>query len=417
MYFCLKLVVWPLYGKIKKKQKMKTTVQFNTSRINKTKEPSCFWQAPKTEIINTVKNYLNQNRVEQDITTSRLIRCLLDDDTVRLNNLRKRILKYEYWLSQIRIGLEIHQKDLLLSLLGLFKDQYKFIYLLKRRAGFSELSSMPGDSTIFDRHLYVLVTNQEQSTSIKRFLDTHFFRTGSTFIPLDQNIAIFKNDIRQVFPIAQHPRTWHQLFPPVIQPKDKQGFHIVLTTHNSRTSKRMIRYRVKKGPPLLFSLTQEIELTRIMGEIIREYGFSCLSYNVCRDHVHLILVCERSELSYLVKIIKGKSSYLFRRGFNGFKPVEDRGDPGGRKHVWSQKFFRANLDIWVPGPTCQDPGYLHNDDYLQNAMRYILYNRVKHQLPQSTELEELITGFTCTPDQAFRREYKGGFDFFFQEGE
>lgn len=70
---------------------MKTTVQINTSSLNKIKEPGCFWLAPKTEILSTVEDFLNRNREEQAVSTARLIHCLLDNDTVKLKNLRRQI--------------------------------------------------------------------------------------------------------------------------------------------------------------------------------------------------------------------------------------------------------------------------------------------------------------------------------------
>ncbi len=82
-------------------------------------------------------------------------------------------------------------------------------------------------------------------------------------------------------------------FQQIFEPKDKQGFHVVLTTHNSRTSQRMIQLGICKGKPIYLSLEEEIALTEIIGNIIKENGYLCLEYNICKDHVHLLLVCEQ----------------------------------------------------------------------------------------------------------------------------
>jgi hypothetical protein len=60
--------------------------------------------------------------------------------------------------------------------------------------------------------------------------------------------------------------------------EELQGFHVVLTTHNSRTSRRMIRYNVRRGPPVQLELGEEILLTRIIRDIIKENGYQILAY-------------------------------------------------------------------------------------------------------------------------------------------
>lgn len=189
---------------------------------------------------------------------------------------------------------------------------------------------------------------------------------------------------------------------------DLRAYHVVLTTHNSRTSRRMIRLRIKKGPPIELNLAQEIALARIMGGIIRESGFRCLAYNVCKDHVHLILVCTRPALTRQVQKLKAVSSRLIKPHLPPMEPVPLGGGVGthrkGKKRYtpfWSQKFFRADMDIWELATLCKKPGYIYCSSYLANAMHYIRYNREKHQLPASEELQRIIDGFIMDQDVAF----------------
>ena len=105
---------------------------------------------------------------------------------------------------------------------------------------------------------------------------------------------------------------WNVEFPQVYALKEKQAFHVVLTTHNSRTSQRMMDLEILKGLPIELVLEEEIELTRIIGEIIQEKGYHCLEYNICKDHVHLVLVCEAEELTGIVQAIKSISSRLIK---------------------------------------------------------------------------------------------------------
>lgn len=177
-----------------------------------------------------------------------------------------------------------------------------------------------------------------------------------------------------------------------------EGFHIVLTTHNSRTSARMKKYNVRKGPALRLGLEEEIALTRIFGKIIRESGFRCIAYNICVDHVHLILVCSPEKLTAQVQKIKSVSSKDFHR-LNipmSHDPLKHKG------HLWSQKFYRATLDVWELNTVTNRPGFIYSDSYLQNAINYIRTNRYKHELTISEELELAIQEFVIDEETAFK---------------
>ena len=178
---------------------------------------------------------------------------------------------------------------------------------------------------------------------------------------------------------------------PILVPTEVEAFHIVFTTHNSRTSARMKKYHVKKGSPFLLSLEQEIVLTQIIGEIIIEKDYKCIAYNVCKDHMHLVMVCKAEELVDIGKILKGKSSFLL--GQRGFK---EKG-----RSLWSQKFFRAFLDVWELIGYTDEPGYKYESTHLSTTLRYVKNNRIKHKLPQSDELETIIKAFICSPELAF----------------
>ena len=78
-------------------------------------------------------------------------------------------------------------------------------------------------------------------------------------------------------------------------------------------------------------------------------------------------------------------------------------------HLWSQKFFSVDTESWK-WISDQESGFPYVATHLSNAIDYILWNRKKHQLPKSTELEEIIAGFVKTPEEVFKNKHKGGFD-------
>ena len=159
----------------------------------------------------------------------------------------------------------------------------------------------------------------------------------------------------------------------------------------------MKKYNVRKGPALRLGLEEEIALTRIFGKIIRESGFRCIAYNICVDHVHFILVCSPEKLTAQVQKIKSVSSKEFHR-LNipmGHDPFKHKG------HLWSQKFYRATLDVWELNTVTNRPGFIYSDSYLQNAINYIRTNRYKHELTISEELELAIQEFVIDEETAF----------------
>jgi REP element-mobilizing transposase RayT len=42
---------------------------------------------------------------------------------------------------------------------------------------------------------------------------------------------------------------------------------------------------------------QEYQITLILEKIIKELNLIILAYNICNDHIHIILICDENELS------------------------------------------------------------------------------------------------------------------------
>jgi len=50
----------------------------------------------------------------------------------------------------------------------------------------------------------------------------------------------------------------------------EKPFQVTWVTHSSRTSKRMVEYKIKKGEPIILNEQQEIEIAEYLSEIIKE---------------------------------------------------------------------------------------------------------------------------------------------------
>ena len=140
-------------------------------------------------------------------------------------------------------------------------------------------------------------------------------------------------------------------------------YHVTWVTHNSRVSQRMIDYHINKKMGIRLDEEAEIKITGIIAGIILEKSYSVYAYNICRDHVHMVIECEENKVSNMVRQIKGKSSQLYKESLGkvSHNPF----------HLWAQKFNK-----WL----------LQSDEQLRNTIEYIMHNREKHGMPENKGL-------------------------------
>jgi REP element-mobilizing transposase RayT len=197
---------------------------------------------------------------------------------------------------------------------------------------------------------------------------------------------------------------WNEEFPQIFQPKKKKAWHITTATHNSRYSQRMFEHHVKVGEAEWIDKKDEIIITEAIAEIIKEDNLNVIEYNICGDHMHMLLVCEKEEVPKIVGKIKAVSSRKrnIERGITvvdtnapdsngsegvtatrGHVPLSRAGkglsssETGkkGYNSLWTQKYGNSPID---------------SEEYLLNAIEYIRNNRKKHELPENKKLEKII---------------------------
>ena len=132
----------------------------------------------------------------------------------------------------------------------------------------------------------------------------------------------------------------------------------------------MIDYQVNKEIGIHLDEKAETIITGIITGIIRENNYTVYAYNICRDHVHMLIECEEDKISDMVRRLKGKSSQLYKE-YLGKKA-------NNPSHLWAQKFNK-----WL----------IQSDDQLRLTMEYILRNREKHNLPENKGLQPLVQQF------------------------
>ncbi|CAN5227359.1 hypothetical protein BH23BAC3_BH23BAC3_31980 [soil metagenome] len=224
------------------------------------------------------------------------------------------------------------------------------------------------ESQILENNLYGVDINEESVEIAKLSLWLRTAQKGRKLTSLNNNIKCGNSLIDDPEVAGDKAFNWEEEFPTVYRQKEKQAFHVTWVTHNARTSQRMIDYKVKKGDPFWLNDELEVFITREIAEIVKEDDLNVLAYNICKDHVHMLLVCEPEELPNIVRKLKGRSSQKLK---------EHLGVPKKEKfHLWAQKFDREPVD---------------GAQSLEVVRNYIIRNREKHNLPPNKGLETNIS--------------------------
>lgn len=176
---------------------------------------------------------------------------------------------------------------------------------------------------------------------------------------------------------------------------NKKPYHITTAIHDSRTSSRMIKFKVREKRDLgtnpyptivYFNADEELIVTETISKIVKEGNLKLLAYNICRDHIHLLFVCDIEDISKIMQKIKGRTSFVLNKqrrenDGKGFKPLAVEKKKKS-KPIWQQKYSA--------------PKEITSEEQLQNTINYIEVNRRKHQLkPHSIKLQSIIN-YMCT---------------------
>ncbi|MCK9612529.1 MAG: DNA methyltransferase [Bacteroidales bacterium] len=321
----------------------------------------------------------------------------------------------------------------LVQALNFLIDEHKLIDELQARVLDSSIVFPNIENTILENNLYGVDLNEESVEIAKLSLWLRTAQKGRKLSSLNNNIKCGNSLIDDPAVAGNKAFNWQKEFPNIFKEKKKKIWHITTATHDTRTSQRMVEYRVRQRKAdgemhidrsICFDEEDSVKITEILCDIITEDALNCLAYNVCYDHIHIILVCEEEELANIVRKLKGKSAQKFKE----YKAIAS----DETFHLWAQKFNKKEIT---------------NDRQLAATINYIQTNRIKHSLPDISKglqpiadnsaanndlkdpadydykgqqplvmmgenkgLQHFIDKMTCTIEHAFRTEYKGGFD-------
>ncbi|NJX13945.1 Eco57I restriction-modification methylase domain-containing protein [Tamlana crocina] len=420
-------------------------IQGTTTEQSKTKrKKDGVFYTPKyiTKYIvdNTVGKLCEEKKAELNIQEAEYEKERKGRQKATIKKLNKKLEDYRNWLLKITIcdpacgsGAFLNQA------LEFLIAEHQYIDELQAKLFGDAMVLSEVENAILENNLFGVDINEESVEIAKLSLWLRTAQKGRKLTSLNHNIKCGNSLIDDPEMVGDKAFSWQKEFPGIFKEKDKKAYHITTALHDSRTSQRMIDYKVREkrdggtNPlPNYTKLTPEEELT-ITNEIIaiaEAKKLNIMAYNVCGDHIHLLLVCEEAEVPKIMQEIKGKTARTVNiaRGVTTAKPealdATKEHAPSNkvatREHVPSSKVVtREHAPLPIRGKKqnslwTQKFGTVNikDDAQLQNTIAYIQNNREKHGLPISKKLQLQVNNpiLNQSYDAVFAPEYAGGFD-------
>ncbi len=262
-----------------------------------------------------------------------------------------KIEAYRNWLLQLTIcDPACGSGAFLNAALEYLKEEHRTIDELKARIFGDAIVYTNIDNSILENNLFGVDINEEAIEIAKLSLWLHTAKKGRKLSNLSNNIKCGNSLIDDKTVAGDKAFAWKDEFKTVFKEKDKKAFHITTATHDSRTSERMIKYKVREkrdngtkphADPEWLSMDEELLITKIVSEIVIEDQLNVLAYNICGDHMHLLLVCEEGEVPRVMQKIKSKTARAvnIHRGITREHAPLSNAERGVTQHsLWTQKF-------------------------------------------------------------------------------
>ena len=390
---------------------------------------------------NTIGKLCDEKKTELGIEESKYLKNRKGRPVQKLKKLDEKLVTYRNWLLTLTIcdpacgsGAFLNQA------LNFLIHEHHYIDELKAKLLDVPMIFTEVENSILENNIFGVDINEESVEIAKLSLWLRTAQKGRKLTTLSNNIKCGNSLIDDSEIAGEKAFNWHTEFPDIFRKKKKQVWHITTATHNSRYSQRMFDYRIKTEDAIWLSGKNEIIITETIAEIVKKDNLNIVEYNICGDHMHLLLICEKEELTKIVGKLKAVSARKYNIENGITVPVAREGstdtDTGTatRGHVPLSEELSPSGDSSSPGYISlpEDPSVFENpsgkkkynslwtqkfgkskikdESYLNNAINYIRDNKIKHELPKSERIEKIKKEFLCTREHAFRTEYTGGFD-------
>ncbi|QQS49860.1 MAG: N-6 DNA methylase [Bacteroidota bacterium] len=177
--------------------------------------------------------------------------------------------------------------------------------------------------SILENNIFGVDINEESVEIAKLALWLRTAEPNRKLNDLNNNIKCGNSLIDDPAVAGDKAFNWQKEFPKVFVEKEKKAWHITTATHNSRYSQRMFDNHVKLGEPVWLSEKEEIIVSQTLADIVKKDKLNVLAYNICGDHMHILLVCEEKEVPKIVGKIKAMSARACNIEMGRTIPIEE----------------------------------------------------------------------------------------------
>ena len=263
---------------------------------------------------NTVGKLCGEKRTELGIVDEEYAKGRKNRKKEIVRSLDKKLDDYRNWLLTLKIldpacgsGAFLNQ-----ALEFLINEHRKIDGLRGQLLGgaiiFSDITT-----DILEKNIYGVDINEESVEIAKLSLWLRTAQKGRKLNTLSNNIKCGNSLIDDPEVAGEKAFNWYTEFPDIFPKKKKKAWHVTTATHNSRYSQRMFNNHVKLGESVWFDEVDEIIITETVAEIVKDDGLNVLEYNICGDHMHILLVCEEIELPGIVGKLKSVTAKIRNR--------------------------------------------------------------------------------------------------------
>ncbi len=281
----------------------------NSKKTSKRKKDGVFY-TPKyiTKYIvdNTLGTLCNEKKIELGINEDEF-------GYEKRKNKRKELIEklntYRNWLLKLTIcdpacgsGAFLNQA------LNYLIDEHKIVDELQSKVLGEKLLLSDIENSILENNLYGVDLNDESIEIAKLSLWLRTAQKGRKLTSLNKNIKCGNSLIDDPAIAGEKAFNWQNQFPEIFKEKEKKMWHITCATHNSRYSQRMFDNHVKLGEPVWLSPKEEEIVSETISEIVKSDNLNILAYNICGDHMHILLVCEEEEVPKIIQKTKSMSA-------------------------------------------------------------------------------------------------------------
>jgi REP element-mobilizing transposase RayT len=135
-------------------------------------------------------------------------------------------------------------------------------------------------------------------------------------------------------------------------------------------AKRSLRY-----PPVCFTGKQAQAIGAAFGNLARKSNYTLWACSILPEHTHLVIARHSYKVETIVNLMKGAATReVVERGIH---PLSRFAKTGARApKMWARQLWKV---------------YLDSEEAIENAIRYVLENPVKENLPAQTW--SFVSGF------------------------